>query len=205
MITRKNFYGEIKAYVYAIESQKRGLLHIHLPVTLKHKLITPEIVDEFISAEIPDPQKYPKLHEIVMGNMIHGPCRASCEENGKCFKYFSKPFHEQTTMDADAYPQYCRRDNGILYERRGGYVVDNRYVVPYCPTLSLMFNSHIKVEVVTSVTAPKYLYKYVYKGHDATAVNVTNNLNRDSEERALNDDEVKNHIEARYVGQNETV
>ena len=174
-------------------------------MTLKRKLITTEIVDQFISAEILDPQKYPKFHEIVMGNMIHGPCGAWCEVNGKCSKYFPKPFHEQTTMDADAYPQYRRRNNGILYERRGGYVVDNRWVVPYCPTLSLMFNSHINVEVVTSVTAPKYLYKYVYRGHGAAAIQVTNNVNEDSEKRVLDHDEVKNHIEARYVGPNDAV
>jgi hypothetical protein len=39
-------------------------------------------------------------------------------------------------------------------------------VVPYNPYLSLFFNCHINVEVCTSVAAVKYLYKYVYKGHD---------------------------------------
>jgi hypothetical protein len=39
-------------------------------------------------------------------------------------------------------------------------------VVPYNSYLSLLFNCHINVEVCTSVAAVKYLYKYVYKGHD---------------------------------------
>ena len=68
-----------------------------------------------------------------------------------------------------------------------------------------MFNSHINVEVVTSVTAPKYLYKYVYKGHDAAGIQITNGENGESEERVINHDEVKDHIEARYVGPNEAV
>jgi hypothetical protein len=45
-------------------------------------------------------------------------------------------------------------------------------VVPYNPYLSLLFNGHIKVEVCTSVAAVKYLYKYVYKGHDCAQVDV---------------------------------
>ncbi len=44
--------------------------------------------------------------------------------------------------------------------------------MPYNPYLSLLFNCHINVEVCTSVTAVKYLYKYVYKGHDRAHVDV---------------------------------
>jgi hypothetical protein len=38
--------------------------------------------------------------------------------------------------------------------------------------MSLFFNYHINVEVCTSVAAVKYLYKYVYKGHDYAQVDV---------------------------------
>jgi hypothetical protein len=44
--------------------------------------------------------------------------------------------------------------------------------VPYNPYLSLLFNCHINVEVCTSITAIKYLYKYVYKGHDHAQVDI---------------------------------
>jgi hypothetical protein len=44
--------------------------------------------------------------------------------------------------------------------------------VSYNPYLSLLFNCHINVEVCTSVVAVKYLYKYVYKGHDRAQVDV---------------------------------
>lgn len=130
LIVRQHFFGESRAFVYTIESQKRGLLHIHLLVTLKNKLSTPQMVDRCISAEIPDPNLHPDLHRIVMGNMIHGPCGAWCEVNGKCSKHFPKQFRNETTMDADAYPQYRRRNTGASYERRGGHVVDNQWVVP---------------------------------------------------------------------------
>jgi len=55
---------------------------------------------------------------------------------------------------------------------RGGFAFDNRWVVPYNPYLSLLFNCHINVEVSTFVAAVKYLYKYVYKGHDRAQVDV---------------------------------
>ena len=45
-------------------------------------------------------------------------------------------------------------------------IVDNSFVVPYNPFLSLHYKAHINVEVVYSVQAVKYLYKYITKGHD---------------------------------------
>ncbi|XP_036147162.1 uncharacterized protein LOC118647075 [Monomorium pharaonis] len=99
-------------------------------------------------------------------------------------------------MDEDAYPYYRRRNNGSSFERPGGYVVDNRYLVPYCPILSIIFNCHINVEVVSSIKSVKYLYKYIYKGHDAAAITiepVTENI-------IIDHDEIRDFIEARYVG-----
>ncbi len=46
------------------------------------------------------------------------------------------------------------------------FVFDNRWVVPYNPYLTMRYQCHINVEVCSSITTMKYLYKYVYKGHD---------------------------------------
>ncbi|XP_029174595.1 uncharacterized protein LOC114943179 [Nylanderia fulva] len=177
---------------------KRGLPHVHILVTLKQqcKIINSETVDKYISAEIPDPAIDQNLHEIVMKNMIHGPCGNWCMVNGKCSKHFPKSFHEETTMDENGYPQYRRRDTSILYEKPGGFVVDNRFVVPYCPILSTIFNCHINVEVVSSIKSVKYLYKYIYKGHDAASVVIEEDVNN----MEIVHDEIKDFIEARYVG-----
>ncbi len=51
-----------------------------------------------------------------------------------------------------------------------GFVFDNRWVVPYNPYLTMRYQCHINVEVYSSITAVKYLYKYVYKGHDRALV-----------------------------------
>ena len=57
-----------------------------------------------------------------------------------------------------------RPDNG----RRTPQGVDNTRVAPYNPFLLLKYRTHINVEVVASISAVKYLYKYVYKGPDRT-------------------------------------
>ena len=49
-------------------------------------------------------------------------------------------------------------------------IIDNRWVVPYNPLLSLHYNCYINVEFCTSPKAAKYLYKYVTRGHDRAIV-----------------------------------
>ncbi|XP_067214192.1 uncharacterized protein [Linepithema humile] len=201
LIVKQKFFGEVAAFVYVIEFQKRGLPHVHMLITLKYnfKITTPQIVDKYISAEIPDPSDNRILHDIVMKHMIHGPCGDWCLVDGKCSKHYPKSYFEETKMDEDAYPYYCRRNNGKNFKRPGGYIVDNRYVVPYCPTLSIIFNCHINVEVVSSIKSVKYLYKYIYKGHDVAAITIepiTENVIIDHDEIISK----HNYIETRYVG-----
>lgn len=52
--------------------------------------------------------------------------------------------------------------------------VDNRWVVPYNPFLSLTYGSHINCEMVHSVQAVKYLYKYICKGSGMVTVGFKN-------------------------------
>ncbi|XP_036150735.1 uncharacterized protein LOC118648518, partial [Monomorium pharaonis] len=149
-----------------------------------------------ICTQIPDPTENCNLHNIVMKHMIHGPCANWCLVNGQCSKRYPRNFLEETKMDEDGYPYYRRRNTGTTFERPGGYTVDNRNVVPYCPILSIIFNCHINVEIVSSIKSVKYLYKYIYKGHDAAAITIepiTNNT-------VINHDEIHDYIEARYVG-----
>jgi len=122
LIVKQKFFGDIAAFVYVIEFQKRGLPHVHMLVTLKYnfKITTPQIVDKYISAEIPDPSENRTLHDIVMKHMIHGPCGDWCLVDGKCSKHYPKPYLDETRMDEDAYPYYRRRNNGKSFERPGG-------------------------------------------------------------------------------------
>jgi len=53
--------------VYVIEFQKRGLPHVYMLITLKYnfKITTSQIVNKYISAEIPDPSENRILHAIA--------------------------------------------------------------------------------------------------------------------------------------------
>ena len=66
-------------------------------------------------------------------------------------------------LPCQAFHQMCRPDNGRKCDKTG---LDNRRVVPHNPYLLLKYQCHINVEVVASIAAIKYLYKYVFKGPD---------------------------------------
>ena len=78
MLFKKNILGVVVAHVYVVEFQKRGLPHAHFLLIMDsaYKLVVPEQYDRLISAELPDKQKYPELHALVVKHMMHGPCGA---------------------------------------------------------------------------------------------------------------------------------
>ncbi|KAJ0985328.1 hypothetical protein J5N97_003684 [Dioscorea zingiberensis] len=80
-----------------------------------------------------------------------------------------------------------------------GHNLDNRWVVPYNPYLLKRYNCHINFEICSSITAVKYLYKYIYKGHDRVAINI-----RD-EGSPSTVDEIKNFRDALWVSAPEAI
>ena len=126
-ITKENFFGVPVAHVDVVEFQKRGLPHVHLLITLArgYKITTADIVDKYICAEIPDESIFPTRHQIVMQNMIHGPCGDWCLKDNKCSKNSQKSFENETTLDQYGYPHY-RRNAQMTYDRPNGHTVDNR-------------------------------------------------------------------------------
>ena len=66
--------------------------------------------------------------------------------------------------------------------------MDNRWVVPYCAWLLWKYQCHINVESIASIKAIKYIYKYVYKGHDWTTMQF-----------GTCEDEVKLYLDAHYI------
>ena len=209
-ITQNNVFGKTIAYVYVIEFQKRGLPHSHILLILQpnSKPLTPDHFDDFVSAEIPDPALLPNLHHIVTQHMIHGPCgkankQSPCMNDGKCSKGFPKDFNPATLQTSDGYPLYKRRDNGLCVEKNG-VILDNRWVVPYNPYLCTKYSAHINVEICSTVKAVKYLYKYVYKGHDKIMVGLQKAETSDSDQKGTNVyNEITHYVDARYVSASE--
>ncbi|XP_021953640.1 uncharacterized protein LOC110850511 [Folsomia candida] len=192
-LLKKDVLGHIQAKIHVIEFQKRGLPHAHILVILNEvdKPKTTALIDKIVCAEIPNKDTHPRLFDIVTKNMIHGPCdkpnsRSPCKTlKGTCEKEFPKQFQEETFANCNGYPLYRRRSKPPVMTDKN-IEIDNRWVVPYNPYLSLKYNCHINVEVCASIRSVKYLFKYAYKGHDCALVE-------------LQLDEIKTHVDSRYV------
>jgi hypothetical protein len=91
---------------------------------------------------------------------------------------------------------YRRRDDDRK-EMVRGHMLDNRWVVPYNPYRIRTFNCHINAEACSSIKSVKYLFKYIYKGHDRASVAVRENGRKDANG---NVDEITDYKEARWVG-----
>ncbi|XP_008178216.1 uncharacterized protein LOC103307737 [Acyrthosiphon pisum] len=140
-IVKHYVFGETRCWMYSVEWQKRGLPHAHILIWLVEK-IRPNEVDAVISAEIPNVQVDPELHEVVIKNMIHGPCgtlnqNSPCMMDGKCSKRYPRTLISETITGNDGYPLYRRRsrvDNGrttIVKLNQQDIEIDNRWIVPY--------------------------------------------------------------------------
>ncbi|XP_073136846.1 uncharacterized protein [Henckelia pumila] len=177
-ITLKAVFGEVCAYVYVVEFQKHGLPHIHMLVILKkeHKINNTDQFDDYVSAELPQKEKNPRLFDLVVKHMMHGPCghlnsKNSCMIAGQCKSHYPRKFCERTVQGEDGFPIYRRRDDSQTVDVRIAKL-NNQWVVPYNPYLLMRCDCHINVEIWSGLTAVKYLYKYIYKGHDKVDVHI---------------------------------
>ena len=90
-------------------------------------------------------------------------------------KIIQKNFKQQqtTTNNNNGYPLYRRKEDNKTVEIKEAKL-DNRWVVPYNPYLALKYSAHINVEICSTVMSVKYLYKYLYKGHDKALLEIKN-------------------------------
>jgi hypothetical protein len=216
-IVKLKIFGEVSGYQAVVEWQKRGLPHAHILIFLlpRDRPKTAEAYDRFCSAEIPDKETNPILYELVTTNMIHGPCGSQnetcvCMKNSKCTKRFPKPFCQQTSQKEHSYPELRRRRpyDGhfqVVIKRNGkDYTINNSWVVPYNPYLLMKYRAHINVEIVNSISAIKYLHKYIYKGGSKAIVeHVRSNTGVLGQRKVI--DEIKNYQEYRYIGPTEAM
>ena len=159
--------------------------------------------------------------------MIHGPCGpgtlSPCmDDHNRCTKHFPKPYLAHTEITGDSYVHTRCRDNG-RFIRVGNHFVDNRYVVLYCPYLTLRYEAHINVECTAGFHAVKYIYKvrlcfishvfsaylfyaqYVYKGPDHASLSVHDNNNPDNAhyQPERDRDETKIYVDGCYLSARE--
>ncbi|KAK3776922.1 hypothetical protein RRG08_016742 [Elysia crispata] len=201
--------GGMKAHTATMQFQKRGLPYVHILLIMdaECKPKTTEMIDNSVSVEIPDRDPNPKLYELITTQNIHGPCgnvnpKSPCMDRNKCTKNFLKSFRQSTKVTENSYRLYMHRgpDSGgkthIKKVNGNDLAVDNSFVVPYNPTLYLRFQAHINVEIVHSVQAVKYLYKYITKGQDQVLLG----FGEDTE-----NDEINRYVNARYISASEAL
>ncbi|XP_019150680.1 PREDICTED: uncharacterized protein LOC109147533 [Ipomoea nil] len=202
-IKNGKLFGRVKAVIYTIEFQKRGLPHAHILLFLQatNDFANPAFMDTIISAEIPDKRSDIEYYKAVEEFMLHGPCGAArtkspCMANGKCTKHFPKRYIDASHFDQDGYPLYRRRDDKRTI-KKNGIELDNRYVVPHNRYLLLKYKSHINVEWCNQSRSIKYLFNYVNKGNDR----VTAEFYKTSMDEAGNEivDEINMYYDCRYV------
>jgi hypothetical protein len=68
----------------------------------------------------------------------------------------------------DSYPVYRRRDDGQVVKVRNAKL-DNMWVIPFNPSLLMLYSCHIDDEICSSIKVVKYQYKYIYKGPDGAS------------------------------------
>jgi len=208
--------GNKIAKIWVIEFQKRGLPHAHILFILDEalKLCTAKDFDSMVSAEISDLIRHLEAYETITSCMVHGPCgpdflNAQCMEQGKCKKRYPCSFSEETHYDVDRYPEYRRHQTHIFLDPNTQRVVDNWWIVLYNLHLVTKYHAHINVEICSSISAIKHLYKYVYKGPNRATAVIERQVNRHGQENnaqvvvangeGQNHDEIKAYLEGRYV------
>ncbi|XP_014788841.1 uncharacterized protein LOC106882615 [Octopus bimaculoides] len=137
------------------------------------KLRNSDDINRTVTAEIPDVNDDPVLHDLLKKCMIHG-LSSPCMGNGSCQKKFPKYYRDEMLLNLNGYPEYRRCNTGVTVQV-GHHSVDNRNVVSYNAYLLKKYRAHINVEICSSVKSIKYLFKYMYKGHDCASVEVRDN------------------------------
>ncbi|KAI7963108.1 hypothetical protein MJO28_001202, partial [Puccinia striiformis f. sp. tritici] len=166
---------------------KRGLPHAHLMLIMDPAQVprTVDMVDSLICAELPDPILEPTLFQIITRCMLHGPCNQS-----KPAAKNAKSIQPSNYLCENAYPNYrCRLDGGQFI--KNSHTFTNQHVVPYNKFLTSKYDCHINVEIPIGIAVVKYLFEYITKGMDRSAMNL-----RDQ-------DETRRFVNGRYVGPSE--
>ncbi|UYV78542.1 hypothetical protein LAZ67_16001943 [Cordylochernes scorpioides] len=163
-LTKGQLYGATVTWMYSFEWQKRELPHAHILVWLANKL-RPTQIDSVICAEFPDPIQDPLLYNIVVKNMIHGPCGeynpvSPCMKNSSCSKKYPKQFLLETQTNV----LQARILTGSF---RGGEVLIPR--IPIIPNdLPFKFRRlQFPVMVAFAMTINKYQGQTLQNGKEA--------------------------------------
>ncbi|KAF8083395.1 hypothetical protein N665_0776s0020 [Sinapis alba] len=205
------FFPKTSAVVYTIEFQKRGLPHVHILLWLEgmKKEVTPSMIDEYISAELPDKDVDPDGFALVERHMIHSPCgkkrpKSPCMNKGECTKAYPKPLADRTHVEKSGFIIYRRRSGSKSLILKGETELGNQNVVPHNLRILKKYQAHINVEWCCRTSAIKYLFKYITKGVDRATILIEEKSQQGSgkEKKKTGSDminEIDRYMECRYI------
>ncbi len=195
-IHKRHILGHTIVRIYVIECQKHGLPHAHILIFFvkDYKPHTVEDVDRMISAELLNLETNMLAHETIPRWMMHGPCgvafpNAPCMEDDKCKKQYPCKFQFEKVTDVNGYPIYQRRNTERIILVHG-IELDNCWVVPHNVYLSTKYDAHINVEACNNIRVIKYMFKYVYKGHDRAIVEISRQNDNATERNVVEANEI---------------
>ncbi|VDM65829.1 unnamed protein product [Strongylus vulgaris] len=139
---------------------------------LVHRNPLSYIFIDLYGKEIPDGKEYEQAFAAVTTYMIHRQCgrknpHSPCMRDRECPKRFPKRLCDATTMEMDGYPMYRRRNRKLASTE----VYNDEWVVQTNLCLVIKYNCHhINLEICGTISAVKYLYKYIYKCPDRARI-----------------------------------
>ncbi|GJX41745.1 hypothetical protein Tco_0256735 [Tanacetum coccineum] len=207
-ISKGDHWGIMTGSIILLPSTFTGGPRILTPVDRadivdsKNKITDASQIDEYNSAELPDPVKDPRGYKVVSELMLHGPCGAAnlsapCTQNGTCNKNFPKRFNANTFSDSNGHTQYRRIDTETHFMKHESRL-DNCNVVLYNRVLCLAFEAHINVEYCEWSMLIKYLFKYISKGPDRIHANIIRSIGEPLTSASANNkkiDEIQNYVD----------
>ena len=121
-VVDKGRLGKCQAAAVVREHQGRGAPHLHMLIWVEDcpGRGTPEWVDDYITAEFPDPpppgasgeaaDQQRRLCSLMSELMVHHHDRdSSCMIDGRCKRFFPKQYSERTILNVHRFPTYQRR------------------------------------------------------------------------------------------------
>ena len=198
-LIKKHVLREIKIHIYVIEFQKRNLFHVHILIINHSKNdVTATNVDVVVQIIISDKIENFDFYKLMTKHMIHKNCKDKIDvichdKNDQCTKRFLKQMINVTNLNHVCdFSQYRRFARACV----SNTVWNNIWVMSYNIYLLKKYQTHLNVEICTSIKSMTYLYKYVFKDFDH--VNVSSILIRKiNDERAHRNDnrEIVNEIQ----------
>ena len=160
--------GRLLYSITSVEFQKRGLPHAHILLKYTHDCLSPDHIDQVISATLPTNSIDAALVSKFMTHPSHpdGTINRIPPDNNHPLKYCER-WKDNTRICRFGYPKAITPQTTFNESGRVQYHRDHdqdRNIVPYCLPLLQKFECHMNMEIGGSSQLFQYLFKYIYKG-----------------------------------------